>query len=67
MSAITPAKLAIAALRKRVATAEFQRSTWLLSGDQERYLEACSMVDALELQLTALEKAEREDTAPPRS
>ena len=67
MSAMTPAKLAIAALRKRVAAAEFRRSTWLLSGDQERYLEACSMVDALELQLTALEKAEREDTAPPRS
>ena len=66
MSAMTPAKLAIAALRKRVATAEFQRSTWLLSGDQERYLEACSMVDALELQLYTLEKAERDNKTPPR-
>ena len=64
---MTPAKLAIAALRERVAVAEFRRDTWQLSGARERYLEACSVVDALELQLYALEKAERDRQAAPRS
>ena len=64
---MTPAKLAIAALRERVAVAESRRDTWQLSGAQERYLEACSVVDALELQLYALEKAERDRQAAPRS
>ena len=64
---MTPAKLAIAALRERVAAAESRRATWRLSGAQERYLEACSMVDALDLQLAALEKAERDDKALPCS
>lgn len=60
---MTPAKLAIAALRERVAVAESRRAMWQRSGAQERYLEACSMVDALDLQLSALEKAERGDRA----
>ena len=64
MSAMTPAKLAIAALKERVVAAESRRATWQRSGAQEQYLEACSMVDALELQLSALEKAERDDKAP---
>ena len=46
----------IAATRKRLATAESERTTWRLSGMQEKYLESCSMVDALELQLNRLEK-----------
>ena len=41
----------IAALRCRLAKAERDRDTFLASGMQERHLEACSMVGALELQL----------------
>jgi hypothetical protein len=64
---MTPAKLEIAALRQRVAAAQSRRGTWRLAGDQERYLEACSMVDALDLQLSRLEKAEHERQAAARS
>ena len=41
----------IAALRNRLAKAEHDRDTFLASGIPERNLEACSMADALELQL----------------
>jgi hypothetical protein len=47
----------IAALAARIAKAEAERDTWRASGMQEKYLEACSMVDALELQLEALQRA----------
>lgn len=44
-------------LEDRIAKAESERDRWRLCGSQEKYLEACSMVDALELQLEALNKA----------
>jgi hypothetical protein len=47
----------IAALEDRIARAESERNTWRISGIQEKYLEACSMVDALELQLERLRQA----------
>jgi hypothetical protein len=49
----------IAVLKMRLATAESQRNTWRASGNQEKHLEACSMVDALELQIGALEQTAR--------
>ncbi len=45
---------AIASLRQRLARAESERDTWRRSGDQERYLAAYGLVDALERQLEAL-------------
>jgi len=41
----------IAALQVRIAKAESDRDGWRVSGLQEKYLEAYSMVEALELQL----------------
>ena len=49
----------IAALQVRIAKAESQRDSWRVSGMQERYLEAYSMVEALELQLDFLRRAAR--------
>ena len=47
----------IIALRMRIAKAESQRDGWRVSGMQEKYLEAYSMVEALELQMDALRRA----------
>ena len=44
----------IAGLQVRVAKAESERDNWRVSGMQEKYLEAYSMVEALELQLDLL-------------
>jgi hypothetical protein len=44
----------ITALQARIAKASSQRDTWRTSGMQERYLEAYSRVEALELQLERL-------------
>ena len=44
----------IDAARSRIATAQTQRDAWRASGLQEKYLEAFSLVEALELQLDAL-------------
>ena len=41
----------VAVLQRRIAKAEADRDIWRASGMQENYLEACSMVDALNLQL----------------
>ena len=49
----------ICAMRLRIAKAESERDTWRVSGMQEKYLEAYSMVEALELQLDLLQKAAR--------
>jgi hypothetical protein len=49
-----PAKSEIAALRLRIEKAEHDRDAWRASGRQENYLEACSMVEALEVQLARL-------------
>ena len=42
----------IPAIRSRIAKTELDRDRFLAAGMPERYLEACSMVEALELQLT---------------
>ena len=44
----------IAIMQERIARAAVERDTWRASGMQEKYLEACSMVEALELQLDEL-------------
>lgn len=49
----------IAALQLRIAKAESERDSWRGSGMQEKYLEAYSMVEALELQLDFLRRAGR--------
>ena len=47
----------VAILQQRIATAEAARDTWRSCGMQEHYLEACSTVDALNLQLDELERS----------
>ena len=47
----------IASIQARIAKAETERDTWRTSGLQEKYLEASSMVDALEVQLETLRQA----------
>jgi hypothetical protein len=49
----------IAAMRVHIAKAESERDSWRVSGMQEKYLEAYSMVEALELQLERLRQAAR--------
>jgi lipid II:glycine glycyltransferase (peptidoglycan interpeptide bridge formation enzyme) len=49
----------IDALRQRIAKAEAARDTWRAAGRQENYLEAYSMVEALESQLDQLERTRR--------
>jgi hypothetical protein len=44
----------IVVMRARIAKAEADRDTWRTSGMQEKYLEAYSAVEALELQLEGL-------------
>jgi hypothetical protein len=44
----------LATLRARIAKAESDRDTWRTSGMQDKYLEAYSMVEALELQVDRL-------------
>ena len=43
-----------AAMQERIARAALERDTWRTSGMQEKYLQAYSMVEALELQLDRL-------------
>lgn len=49
----------IADLRLRISGAEARRDGWRASGSQERYLEAYSLVEALEVQLSRLEQSAR--------
>lgn len=49
----------IATLQVRIARAESERDSWRVSGMQEKYLEAYSMVEALEVQLDFLRRAAR--------
>jgi hypothetical protein len=44
----------IVAVQARIAKAQSERDTWRTSGMQEKYLEAYSLVEALELQLERL-------------
>jgi lipid II:glycine glycyltransferase (peptidoglycan interpeptide bridge formation enzyme) len=46
-------------LRQRIAQAETARDTWRAAGRQANYLEAYSMVEALETQLDQLERTRR--------
>ena len=41
----------IDAIKRRIAKAESERDAWRLAGLEEKYIEAYSMVEALELQL----------------
>ena len=50
---------AIQQLKERLAKAESERKTWQASANQEKHLEACSMVDALALELELLEGSEK--------
>jgi hypothetical protein len=54
----------IAAMQVRIAKAESERESWRVSGMQEKYLEAYSMVEALELQLEHLRQAARLGARP---
>lgn len=54
----------IAAMQIRIAKAESERDSWRVSGMQEKYLEAYSMVEALELQLELLRQAARLGARP---
>lgn len=54
----------IAAIKGRIAKAESERDSWRVSGMQEKYLEAYSMVEALELQLERLRQAARLGVRP---
>ena len=54
----------IAAMQVRIAKAESERDSWRVSGMQEKYLEAYSMVEALELQLDRLRQAARLGARP---
>ena len=58
----------IAELRLRISGAESQRDRWRALGSQEKYLEAYSLVEALEMQLASLEQSTRTmaDPASPR-
>jgi len=49
----------IDAMQVRIAKAEADRDTWRQSGMQEKYLEAYSTVEALELQLDLLRRIAR--------
>ncbi len=51
----------IASLRQRIARAEHARDRWRASGNQEQYLEACSTVSALDLQLDSLRETQHLD------
>ena len=44
----------IAALQARIAKAHIERDTWRATGQQDKYLESHSMIEALELRLQAL-------------
>lgn len=63
-STSTPLASEIAGLKVRLARAESDRDTWRVAGVQENYLGACSMVDALTLQLDQLERRARFPAAP---
>jgi len=41
----------VATLKRRIALAEEERDALQLAGQEESYLQVCSMVEALELQL----------------
>ena len=58
----TEMKSALAELNARLAKAQSERDTWRAAGRQENYLAACTMADALEMQIEQLERAARSAT-----
>jgi hypothetical protein len=46
-------------VKQRIAKAESERDTWRASAMPEKYLEACSIVDALTAELELLEQSEK--------
>jgi hypothetical protein len=56
----------IDSIKSRIVDAEAERNSWRMAGLQEKYLEACSMVEALEFQLDErVAKQAREARAMP--
>jgi hypothetical protein len=51
----------LASLKQRIARAEHARDRWRASGKQELYLEACSTVSALDVQLDSLCETRQRD------
>ena len=49
----------ISTLQQRIARTEVECETWRAAGRQENYLEAYSMVEALETQLDQLQRTAR--------
>ena len=62
-----PVGAQIAELKARLAIAESGRDTWRAARNQENYLAAYSMVEALAMQLEALERAARFSAEPERA
>jgi hypothetical protein len=56
----------IEGLEERLARAESERDAWRAAGRQEKYLEAYSMVEALEVQLDQLQSAQHSVADAPR-
>ena len=54
---------AISTVKKRLARAQAERDGWHAAGNQEKYRAACTMVDALRLQLEMLEASSRRPAA----
>jgi len=50
----------IVALSTRLARAQAERDGWYTAGNEQKYLAACSVVEALGLQLQRLELAARQ-------
>ena len=62
----TTFKLDIDSIKSRILDAEGERNGWRMAGVQEKYLEAYSMVEALEFQLDErVAKQAREARATP--
>jgi hypothetical protein len=62
----TTFELDIDSIKSRILDAERERNGWRMAGVQEKYLEACSMVEALEFQLDErVAKKAREARATP--
>jgi hypothetical protein len=55
----------IAVLEQRISKAQTRRDIWRASGSQESYMEACTLVDALELQLERALSRPGEPMKPP--
>jgi hypothetical protein len=56
----------IASIRSRLHQAESERIGWRMAGQQEKYIEACSRVKAIEVQLDErLSQSRASSTAPP--